>query len=103
MKNNLTKFFVAGAGLFLAMSLRAQNYTAANQRGFTDTDLNAVVGLSDAWIWLQNSIVPLSMLAVFLGAIIIVAELHYRQSKILNETLRLMAEMNCQNLRSARE
>jgi hypothetical protein len=103
MKNNLAKFPAAGAWIFAAMSLEAQNYTKSNQRIFTENDLNAAVGLSDAWIWLQNSIVPLAMLTVFFGVIIVVAELHYRQSKIMSETLRLMAEMNRQSLKSAHE
>jgi hypothetical protein len=103
MKINLTKFFGAGGWLFAAMPLPAQNYMKADPHGFSDSDLNAALGISDAWIWLQNSIVPLTMLAIFLGAIIIIAELYYRQNKILNETLRLMAEMNRQSLKSMRE
>jgi hypothetical protein len=94
---------MAGAWLFAAMPLWAQTYAQVDQRGFSDGDLNTAVGLSDAWIWLQNSIVPLAMLTVFLGAIIIIAELHYRQSKILKETMRLMAEINRQNLKSIQE
>jgi hypothetical protein len=100
MKNNLIKFFAAGAGLFVAMSSGAKNYTETSQSGFNDSDLNAALGISDAWIWLQNSIVPLAMLAIFLGVIIIMAELHYRQNKILGETLRNLAKTKDQNLES---
>jgi hypothetical protein len=98
MKNNLTKIFVTGLGLLVAGSLPAQNYTGAGQSGFSDSDLNAALGISNAWIWLQNSIVPLSMLVFFLGALIILVEFHYRQSKILSETFRVMAEVKRQNL-----
>jgi hypothetical protein len=91
MKNYLRKFFMTGMWLSAVLSLRAQNYVKTS---FSDSDLNEALGISDAWIWLQNSIVPLAMLVVFLGSIIIIAELHYRQSKILNETLRRIAEAN---------
>jgi hypothetical protein len=103
MKNNLTKFFMTGVCLLATVSLQAQNYTMANQQSFTDSDLNAALGISDAWIWLQNSIVPLAMLAVFLGSIVIIAELHYRQNKMLNETLRAMTEKQRQNSGSTRQ
>jgi hypothetical protein len=103
MKNNLIKFLMAGVWLSLATSLRAQNHTGADSRGFSDNDLNAALGISDAWIWLQNSIVPLAMLVVFLGSIIIIAELHYRQSKILNETLRGLGKATCSNVEPSHE
>jgi hypothetical protein len=101
MKKNPAKFLVTSAGAFAAMSASAQNH-ATIQRSFSDHDLNAALGISDAWIWLQNSIVPLAMLAVFLGAIIIIAELHYRQNKMLNEMLRRLAETNQSNPKSTR-
>jgi hypothetical protein len=92
MKTNLANFFITGMWLFAVLSVRAQNYAEANQRGFSDSDLNAALGISDAWIWLQNSTVPLAMLVVFLGCFIIVVELHYRQNKMLHETVRRMLE-----------
>jgi hypothetical protein len=103
MKNNLTKIFVTGLGLLAAVSLPAQTYKPASQNGFSDSDLNAALGIPDAWIWLQNSIVPLAMLVFFLGAVIILVELHYHQSKTLNETLRVIAELKRQSLESVRE
>jgi len=44
--------------------------------------------------------VPIAMLVVFLGVVIIMAELQYRQNKILIERLRGEAEMPRQNLES---
>lgn len=89
--------------LSAVLSLRAQNYAQPRQPSFSDSDLNAALGISDAWIWLQNSIVPLAMLVVFLGSIIIMGELHYRQNKILNETLRGLAKAPRPNVESSRE
>jgi hypothetical protein len=85
------KIIYAGTLLFAmaALPLRAQNHATA---GFSDSDLNATLGISDAWSWLQSAIVPLAMLVIFIGAVINIAELHYRQNKMLSKTLRLVME-----------
>ncbi|HVU27982.1 MAG TPA: hypothetical protein VHG71_09630 [Verrucomicrobiae bacterium] len=84
MKNNLIKFMITGLLLAAVVSAQAQSYSSA---GMNDGDLNTTLGISSAWIWLQNAIVPLAMLLVFTGAIIIITELYYRQSKMLNDIL----------------
>lgn len=88
MKNKLMTFFATGL-LLVPSGLQAQNHSTV---GFSDSDLNSNLGISDAWIWLQNAIVPLAMLVIFIGAVIIIAELHYRQNKMLSKTLRLVME-----------
>ena len=100
MKNKLNKFLVAGMALAAARSLNAQADLAAPPLSSTDVDLSATLGIPNSWLWLQYAIVPLAMLVVFLGVIIIMAELQYRQHKILGETLRGTAEMSRQNLES---
>jgi hypothetical protein len=98
MKNKLTKFVVTGMALTATVSLNAQTGMAGVPHAYGDADLNAALGISDSMIWLQNAIVPLAMLVVFLGVVIIMVEQQYRQNKILNETLHSPAEMSCQNL-----
>jgi hypothetical protein len=100
MKNKLKQFVVAGMALAAPLSLNAQTGAADVPHVYGDADLNAALGISDAMIWLQNTIVPLAMLVVFLGVVIIMVELQYRQHKILNERLRSPAEMSHQNLES---
>ena len=81
-----------------ALSLYAQTGAADFSHAYADADLNAALGISDSMLWLQNAIVPLSMLVVFLGVVIIMVEQQYRQNKILNERLHNPAEMSCENL-----
>jgi hypothetical protein len=100
MKIKLNKLLVAGMALAATLSLKAQNGMAAVPPAYTDADLNAALGITDSWLWLQNAIVPIAMLVVFLGVVIIMAELQYRQNKILIERLRGEAEMPRQNLES---
>ena len=100
MKTKLNKFLFAGLALAAALPLKAQAGIATAPPAYNDADLNAALGIPDSWIWLQNDIVPLAMLVVFLGVVIIMAELQYRQHKILDERLRGTAEMSRQNLES---
>jgi hypothetical protein len=98
MKNKLKKVVVGGMVLGSALSLYAQIGTADVPHAFGDADLDAALGISDSMLWLQNAIVPLSMLVVFLGVVIIMVEQQYRQNKILNERLHRPTEMSCENL-----
>jgi hypothetical protein len=98
MKNKLKQFVVAGMALAAPLSLYAQTGAADVPHAFGDADLDAALGISDSMLWLQNAIVPLSMLVVFLGVVIIMVEQQYRQNKILNERLHRPTEMSCENL-----
>ena len=80
------------------LSLYAQTGAADVPHAFGDADLDAALGISDSMLWLQNAIVPLSMLVVFLGVVIIMVELQYRQHKILSKRLRSPAEMSHESL-----
>ena len=81
-----------------ALSLYAQTGAAEVPHAYGDADLNAALGISDAMLWLQNAIVPLAMLVVFLGVVIIMVEQQYRQNKIQNERLHSPTEMSRENL-----
>lgn len=98
MKTKLKQFIVAGMALAAAVSINAQTDAADIPHAYGDADLNAALGISNSMVWLQNAIVPLAMLVVFLGVVIIMVEQQYRQNKILNERLHSPAEMSCENL-----
>jgi hypothetical protein len=98
MKNKLKQFVVAGMTLTAHLSLNAQTGAADVPHSYGDADLNAALGISDSVLWLQNAIVPLAMLVVFLGVVIIMVELQYRQHKILSKRLRSPAEMSHESL-----
>jgi hypothetical protein len=100
MKNKLKQFVVAGMALAAPLSLNAQTGAADVPHAYGDADLNAALSISDAMLWLQNTIVPLAMLVVFLGVIIILVEQQYRQNKILNKKLGNPTEMSRENLES---
>ncbi|HVU08835.1 MAG TPA: hypothetical protein VHG89_09860 [Verrucomicrobiae bacterium] len=89
MKNYLIKSMITGLLLAAVVSAQAQSNSSISMN---DNDLNTTLGISSAWIWLQNAIVPLAMLLVFTGAIIIITELYYRQSKMLGDILRAAAK-----------
>jgi hypothetical protein len=98
MKNKLKQFVVAGMALAVPLSLNAQTGAADVPHAYGDADLNAALGISDSMLWLQNAIVPLAMLVVFLGVVIIMVEQQYRQNKILNERLHSPTEMSRESL-----
>lgn len=87
MNNKLTKLPIWPAA---GLALSARNCAAAGVQGGNDFNLNLAPGLADAWLWIPIAIV--AMLLVFLGGVIIMAELHYRPNKILNKTRRCPVE-----------